>query len=155
MTNELVVIINSLKIPQITKILLYEMKFLVPNYSCLQNHWLRGYRPPDPRSQCPLSSAEFVEPPPNKIPGYATDFLQDVLNSYSRRIRQKESNFLNRLIVLYFSTRSPSVLVTLLSPRAHSGRWSSSGKRVWFTESNIVLVISFYLFYLLNLLLVK
>jgi hypothetical protein len=27
----------------------------------------------DPRFLCPLSSAEFVEPPPpNKIPGYAT-----------------------------------------------------------------------------------
>jgi len=31
-TNKMVVIINSLK-----KMLLYEMKYLVPNYSCLQN----------------------------------------------------------------------------------------------------------------------
>ena len=33
-----------------------------------------GLPPPDPRSLCPLSSTEFVEPPPspNKIPGYAT-----------------------------------------------------------------------------------
>ena len=37
MTNKLVVTINSLKVPKIKKILLYEMKFLVPNYSCLQN----------------------------------------------------------------------------------------------------------------------
>jgi len=44
MTNKLVVIINSLKAPKIKKILLYEMKFLVPNYNCLQNLWLRGYR---------------------------------------------------------------------------------------------------------------
>jgi len=29
--------------------------------------------PPDPRSLCSLSSTEFVEPPPNKIPGYATE----------------------------------------------------------------------------------
>jgi len=36
-TNKLVVIINSLKVPKIKKILLYEMKFPVPNYSCLQN----------------------------------------------------------------------------------------------------------------------
>ena len=36
-TNKLVVIINSLKVPKIKKILLYEMKFLVPNYSCIQN----------------------------------------------------------------------------------------------------------------------
>ena len=31
-----------------------------------------GLPPPDPRSLCPLSSTEFVEPAPNKIPGYAT-----------------------------------------------------------------------------------
>ena len=37
MTNKFVVIINSPKVPKIKKILLYEMKFLVPNYSCLQN----------------------------------------------------------------------------------------------------------------------
>ena len=37
MTNKLVVIINSLKVPKIKKIVLYEMKFLVRNYSCLQN----------------------------------------------------------------------------------------------------------------------
>jgi len=30
-----------------------------------------GYRPQIP-NLCPLSSTEFVEPPPNKIPGYAT-----------------------------------------------------------------------------------
>ena len=48
MTNKLAVIINSLKVPKITKILLYEMKFLVPNYSCLQNTWLEGYRPQIP-----------------------------------------------------------------------------------------------------------
>jgi len=36
MTNKLVVIINSLKVPKIKKIL-HEKKFLVPNYSCLQN----------------------------------------------------------------------------------------------------------------------
>ena len=39
------------------------MKFLVPNYSCLQ---IRGLPLPDPRSLCPLSSTEFVEPPPEK-----------------------------------------------------------------------------------------
>ena len=32
----------------------------------------RGLPPPDPRSLSPLSSTEFVEPPPNKIRGYAT-----------------------------------------------------------------------------------
>jgi len=47
MSNKLV-IINSLKVPKIKNILLYEMKFLVPNYSCLQNYWLGGYRPQIP-----------------------------------------------------------------------------------------------------------
>ena len=45
MINKLVVIIESLKVPKIKKVLLYEMKFLVPNYSCLHNPWLGGYRP--------------------------------------------------------------------------------------------------------------
>ena len=74
MTNKLVVIINSLIVPKIKKILLYEMKFLVPNYSCLQNSWLGGgYRP-----QIPVPSVLYPQlnllnhPPPNKIPGYAT-----------------------------------------------------------------------------------
>ena len=50
MTNKFVVIINSLKVPKIKKILLYEMKFLVPSYSCIQNPWLP---PLDPLSVCP------------------------------------------------------------------------------------------------------
>jgi len=37
MANKLVVTINSLKVQKIKKMLLYEMKFLVPNYICLQN----------------------------------------------------------------------------------------------------------------------
>jgi len=48
MTHKLVVIINTIKVPKIKKILLYEMKFLVPNYSCLQNPWLEGYGPQIP-----------------------------------------------------------------------------------------------------------
>ena len=63
MTNKLVVIINSLKVPKIKKMLLYEIKFLVPNYSCLHNPWLGGYRSQIP-VLCPLSSTEFVEPTP-------------------------------------------------------------------------------------------
>ena len=40
------------------------MKFLVPNYSCLQNPWLGNYRPQIPVPS--LSSTEFVEPPPEQ-----------------------------------------------------------------------------------------
>ena len=45
------------------------MKFLIANYSCLQNHLQGGYRPPDPRSLCPQLN---LSTPPKKIPGYAT-----------------------------------------------------------------------------------
>jgi len=38
------------------------MKFIVPNYSCLQNPWLGGYRPPNPRSLCP--QLNLLNPPP-------------------------------------------------------------------------------------------
>jgi len=94
MTKKLVVIINSLKVPKMKKILLYEMKFLVQNYSCLQNPWLGGYRPQIPV----LSSTKFVEPPLNKIPGYAT--AADNLNNpswkcgqpYLLRVPQNEGN---------------------------------------------------------------
>ena len=72
MTNKLVVIISSLKVPKIKKILLYEMKFLLPIYSCLQNPWLGAYVPRSPLS---LSSVLnwICWTPPKKIPGYATD----------------------------------------------------------------------------------
>ena len=71
MINKLVVIINSLKVPKINKMLPYEMKFLVQNYSCLQNPWLGGNRPQIPI----LSVLKWIcwTPPPNKIPGYATE----------------------------------------------------------------------------------
>ena len=54
--NKLVVIINSLKVPKIKNILLYEMKFLVPNYSCVRKPWLGGYRP-----QIPVLSVLFPQ----------------------------------------------------------------------------------------------
>jgi len=72
MTNKLVVIINSHKVPKIKKILLYEMKFLVRNYSCLQKPWLEGYSPQIP-VLCPQLNLLNSPPPSNNIPGYATD----------------------------------------------------------------------------------
>jgi len=70
MTNKLVVIINSLnKVRKIKKILLYEMKYLVPNYNCLQNPLTRGLPPPD---LCPQLNLLI---PPNKIPGHATEYV--------------------------------------------------------------------------------
>ena len=91
MTDKLVFIINSLKVPKIKKILLYEMKFLVPNYSCLQNPWLGGYRPQIPFLSV-LNWICLLNPPPlprNKIPGYATGH-DDVIDApfYFRNVPQ-------------------------------------------------------------------
>ena len=66
MTNKLVVLINSL-VPKIKKILLYEI-------SCTKSQLppeplTRGQPSPDPRSLCPLSSTEFVDPPQTKFLG--------------------------------------------------------------------------------------
>ena len=88
MTNKLVVIIKSLKVANINKILLFEMKFLVPNYSCLQIPWLGGFHPPDPRSICPLSSTEFVDPLPPR-----TKFLGTPLLLYSYLVRYVRCHF--------------------------------------------------------------
>ena len=43
--------------------------------------------------------------------------------------------------ILYMIT-----LRNLLSRRAQSGRWSSFGKRLWLTESHIVLIISSFIY---------
>jgi hypothetical protein len=61
---------NSKKKKKIKNILLYEVKFLVPNYSCLQNPWLGGYCPQIPV----LSVLNWIcWTPLNKILGYATE----------------------------------------------------------------------------------
>jgi hypothetical protein len=88
MTNKLVVIIKSLKVLKIKKILLYEMKFLVP--------------PQDPNSLCPLPSTEFVDPPPNKIPGYTTGYIQQVFKD-DLVLNQQELRVFSCLIVDWFA----------------------------------------------------
>jgi len=60
MTNKLVVIINSLKIQKIKKINFFFTKLQLP-----PEPPTRGLPPPNPLSVCPLSSTEFVEPPPS------------------------------------------------------------------------------------------
>ena len=137
MTDKLVVIINSLKEPKIKQILLYEMKFLVPNYSCLQNPWLGGYRPQIP-VLCPLPSTKFVEPP---APPPRTKFLGTPLPGLIlSRISglwllsllpgpQVHSRILSSMAVIPFPIFSPPV-ITLLSyvctqPLCTAGRHSS------------------------------
>jgi hypothetical protein len=64
MTNKLVVVINSVQIPKIKTILLCEMKFIVPNYSCLQNLRLGGYRPQIPVLSVLCPQLNLLTPPP-------------------------------------------------------------------------------------------
>jgi len=77
------------------------------------------------------------------------DLFTKCLSRSQKRKLQNCANFFSPLLQskrtkrTLFYTRSP--FVTLLSRRAQSGRWSSFGKRVWFTESHIVLIISFLL----------
>ena len=52
------------------------MKFLVPNYICLQNPWLRGYCPQVPILSVLCPELNLLNPPPKKIPGYATGWQQ-------------------------------------------------------------------------------
>ena len=85
MTNKLVVIINSLKVPKIKKILLYEMKFLVPNYSCLQNPWLGGYRPQISQSSV-LNWICWTPPPSARTKFLDTPLICNVL--YTQGLRQ-------------------------------------------------------------------
>jgi len=66
MTNKLLVIINSLKVPKFKKILLYEMKFLAPNYSCLQNPRLQDYRPQIPVLSVLCPQLNLLNPPPEQ-----------------------------------------------------------------------------------------
>ena len=96
MINKLVVIINSLKVPKIKKILLYEMKFLVPNYSCLQNPWLWGYRPQIPVLSALCPQLNLLNPlPPKKIPGYATADWNAMLSRWTSSSRC--SSFIRRV----------------------------------------------------------
>jgi len=87
MTNKLFVIINSLKITKIKKILLYEMKFLLSNYSFLQNHWLRGYR-----NQIPILSFLCIQlnllTHHEQIRGYDT-VSAEMFNAYTQEVNLK------------------------------------------------------------------
>ena len=80
MTNKLVVIINSLKVPKIKKMFTVWHEISCIKLQLPSEPLTRGLPPPDPRSLWPLSSTEFVEPPPrNKIPGYATAHKTGIL----------------------------------------------------------------------------
>ena len=72
------------------------MKFLVRNYLPPEPlTW--GLPSPDPRSLCPLPSTEFVEPPQNKIPVYATVIVDLCIRIYLYSYNYNTLLFLNRL----------------------------------------------------------
>jgi hypothetical protein len=57
---------NIFQVPKIKKVSLNEMKFLVPNYSRLENPWIGGYRLQLPHSLCPqLNLMNPTPPQPN------------------------------------------------------------------------------------------
>jgi len=93
-TNKLVVIINSLKVPKTKKILLYEIKFLVPNYSCLQNPWLGATAPRSPLSlSSVLSWICWTPPPAEKILG--TPLPKDIASHLSKPLNISELSLPN------------------------------------------------------------
>ena len=113
MTNKLVVIINSLKVTKIKKILLYELKFLVPNYSRLQNPRLGGYRPQIPFVSVLCPELNWLNPPPpNKIPGYAT-------------------------VVLPLFLRNPCIHFVTIECSSVGVSWTYQGSSVSFTISTV------------------
>ena len=65
MTNKLVVIINSLKVPKIKKIFTIWNEIFCTKLQLPPEPLTRGLPspPPDPLSVCPVSSTEFFEPP--------------------------------------------------------------------------------------------
>ena len=64
MTNKLVAIINSLKVPKIKENFTTWNEISCTKLQLPPEPLTRGLPHPNPRSVCPLSSTEFVEPPP-------------------------------------------------------------------------------------------
>ena len=115
MTNKLVAIINSLKVPKIKKIILYEMKFLVRNYSCLQNPWLGGYCPQIPFLSVLCPQPNLLKPPPR------TKFLGMPLIV----IKIHETNKLERISVMICHVSDCTF------PWLHNELWRSFQKYMW------------------------
>ena len=100
MENKLVVIVNSLKVPKIKKILLYGMKFLVPNYNCLQNPWLGGYPVQNPSLSVLCPQLNLLNPlPPEK------KFLGTPLSATMLRVKEKNYSHTGRISELHLSGR--------------------------------------------------
>jgi len=101
MTNKLVVIINSLKVPKIKKILLYEMKFLGRNYSCPPEPLTRGPTAPQiPFLSTVLNWICWTPSLEKKIPGYATGERLAWRLTYVLLVRQHSGGVTRKVLVL-------------------------------------------------------
>ena len=83
-------------------------KFIVPNYSCLHNPWLGSYRPQIPVLSVLCPQLNLFNPPPKKIPGYATDshYLLQVWTTIVVRCHQ--------LLSIILQTRKPFYVAVVL-----------------------------------------
>jgi len=75
MTNKLVVIINSLKVAKIKENFTIWNEISSTKLQLPPEPLTRGLPPPDPHSPCPLSSTEFVEPPPGEQNSWVRHWL--------------------------------------------------------------------------------
>ena len=123
MKNKLVVTINSLKVPKIKKLLLCEMKFLVPNYSCLQN-WLGGYCP----QISSLSGLNWIcwTPPRTKFLGTPLPVAQ--LRAFLRTVQ-----FLKKPVIWNFLTQLSVTWCSLI-------RWLQIRQDTWQYPSPVVTI---------------
>jgi hypothetical protein len=87
------------KVPKIKKILPYEMKFLVPNYSCLQNPCLEGYRPQIPVLYVLCPQLNLLNPPPRKK-FLGTPLMDNELRLTQSRREKKSNNFFSSCTTL-------------------------------------------------------
>jgi len=116
MTNKLVVIINSLKLPKIKENVTIWNEISCTKLLLHPEPLTMGLPSPDPLSFCPLYSTEFVEPLPNKIPGYATDSgcphsyikLSDPLRIHGRISGLKHGPFCTEVLPHRKHTKSSS-----------------------------------------------
>ena len=93
------------------------MKFLVPNNSCLQNLWLRGYRPQIPVLSVLCPQLNLITPPTRKkflgtpLCAGALSWcrIQSPSRHFSGRFRRTDSNKL-RTVIRYLSyCQSPDI----------------------------------------------
>ena len=147
MTNKLVVIKISLKIPKIKKILLYEMKFLVPNYSCLQNPRLVGYRLQIPILSVHCPQLNLLNPPPkqNSWIRHCTNQSTDILwNTWTWRSHGSRCWSLNQREQTHFLSQDLYVCNTHIqrSPLSTGG----VAVKLWPTRKGHEIFLSFETF---------